>query len=116
MNKEILQKGIDQNLLVFDQDGAENKLTTRLSGLMIDVCLLNYNKRLTDIYVPTTMLVPDYETSAGLTVHREVGLNQDGELLKYYLDQHNCLYLTGNHKNLVVATGPDGAVLLGSVA
>ena len=116
LTKELLQKAIDRNILVYDGNNTQkDRLTAQLSGLMRDVAILNYNEELTDLYVATTLYIPDYETSAGLKIHRDERLNRGGEFLKYYFDQGGCLYLTGQHENLVVATGPNGAVLLGSV-
>lgn len=47
---EHLKNGIDQNILVFDDNNNKGIITHRLLGLMCDVAVHNYGERPTEFY------------------------------------------------------------------
>ena len=118
LTKSILNKAVEQNIVCFDDEGKPGVLTHRLVGIMIDVARMNYNEILTQIYIPIKVDFDDdyYITFCGLKVHQIPELNPRGELLKYYLeDLRASLYFTRGDRYLVVATGPNESVMLGSI-
>jgi hypothetical protein len=131
LTKEQIKIGIDRNLMVFDQYGESGILTYRLAGLLIDICLLNFQQKLTEIYVPAIIKIDvelddknkrdpmgiydvPYVTMAGLYVHKIYELLPEHELYQYYFKELKG-NLASSHNHLVVATGPEDNVILGSI-
>jgi len=125
LTKEMIKRAAEQNVLVFDRTGAENELTVKLAGLMLDICLLNYGTRLTDIYVPCNVKLPDdYPTVAGLIIHRIHELNcgntdpsdfyPPAKLFEYFTKDLGGSLASG-HKHLIIGAGPNNATILGSI-
>lgn len=118
LTKNQLKQAYDQNILCFDGDAKEKELTYRLVGIMIDVEWLNFKGRLTDLYIPPGIEWDDgYDgRMCGLKVHRLAELSPGGELYKYYRNNLGAsLYVNRNDRYLIVGTGPNDAVMIGSM-
>jgi hypothetical protein len=118
LTKDILNKAISQNVLCFDDDQIEGELSYKLVGLMIDVLRSTSNEILTKLYIPCGIKWESeyYQTCCGLKVYQIPELNRShpDSLLRYYLEDLEG-FLYGNHKYLIVGTGPNCAVMLGSM-
>jgi len=121
--KDAIKRGLDRNILVFDALGESGELTHRLTGLLIDVYLHNREdldtiSRLTHIHVPHSIYVGDLPWRSGLEIVRWKDLNHGGFLWDYFIRELKGSLAWSDkekHRYLVVATGTENAVLLGSV-
>jgi hypothetical protein len=52
LTKEMMEKGLDRNCMVYDSDAKPGELTSRLILLMQSINLVNNHVPLTDLYVP----------------------------------------------------------------
>lgn len=115
LTKSLINKAVSQNLLCFDLNAKPGTLTYRMVGIMIDVARLNHGAVLTKLYIPRGIAwEADYKTCCGLTVYQIEELDINGELYKHYKEDQQASLCAG-HKYLIVATGPNDAVIIGSI-